>query len=182
MSDRLRLLKNVATAADAVHHAHQRGIIHRDITPANILVTSFGDTQIIDWGLGKRLDELEATPTARADIVDVIAVEKTHAGAVMGTAQYMSPEQARGEPVNAKAYALGAVLYRVVGRPPYQEPTLFSLINAVRTRAPDAVVASEAAAPPQLIAIIDRAMARDANAHYQTAAQFADDIRESRRQ
>ncbi len=180
LSDRLRLLKNVATAADAVHHAHQRGIIHRDITPANILVTSFGDTQIIDWGLGKRLDELEATPTARADIVDVIAVEKTHAGAVMGTAQYMSPEQARGEPVDAKAdiYALGAVLYRVVaGRPPYQEPTLFSLINAVRTRAPDAVVASEAAAPPQLIAIIDRAMARDANARYQTAAQFADDIR-----
>src|SRR5262249_25503923 len=100
---RLALVPNLLAVCDAVAFAHARAIRHRDIKPSNILLGRFGETLLIDWGLARRLDDSGAEPgTGAGDGL-------TQAGAIAGTPGFMSPEQARGERVDARAdvYALG---------------------------------------------------------------------------
>jgi len=178
---RLQLLPNVLAVADALAYSHARGIIHRDLKPDNILVGEYGETIVIDWGLAKPIgaaDEAMTGPNPGASAVDEA---QTEAGAVLGTPAYMSPEQARGEPVDARTdvYAIGAVLYHVLGgKPPYGDSrTVPELIDRLLHEAPLPLRELAPDAPPDLLAVVDKAMARAATDRYASARELAEDLR-----
>jgi serine/threonine protein kinase len=173
-ADRLALLPHVITVAEAVAYAHDQGIVHRDLKPNNILVGAFGETIVLDWGLAKDLragagEEVEGPSSAATPAGD------TAAGAVLGTPSYMAPEQAAGRPVDARAdvYALGAILYHLLAGTVPHAP---SLPNAARPAAVP-LAQLEAWLPPDLRAIVEKAMAADAQARYPSAFELADDLR-----
>ncbi|MBZ0236888.1 MAG: serine/threonine protein kinase, partial [Deltaproteobacteria bacterium] len=137
---RLALVPHVMAVADALAYAHGERVIHRDLKPGNVMVGAHGETVVIDWGLARRLDHGDVDslpPLAPA------APGETVVGSILGTPQFMAPEQARGERVDERAdvYAIGAMLYHTLaGRPPYDglESTA-AVIEAVRTRPPAAL-------------------------------------------
>jgi WD40 repeat protein len=185
LAERLALLPHVLDVAEAIAYAHSRGVIHRDLKPANVLVGSFGETVVIDWGLGKELgdeassERLAATPHEPGE-GDEGDGELTRAGAVMGTPIYMPPEQARGEPVGpaADVYSLGAILYHVLaGRPPYERGSGLEVLGRVLLGPPPPLTELEPRVPRELAAIVAKAMAREPGDRYPTAAQLAEDLR-----
>jgi eukaryotic-like serine/threonine-protein kinase len=180
---RLTLLSAVIAAADAIAFAHDKQIIHRDITPNNVLVGAYGDTVVIDWGLAKDLS------SADSDTEDegvgpyrdeARTASLTHAGAVIGTAAYMPPEQAIGKAVDERAdvYALGALLYHVLaGRPPYAGQATGDVLEAVRRGPPKALELVAPHAPRDLVSIVGKAMARSPDDRYANAAGLAEELR-----
>ncbi len=191
-----RLLGALERVAAAMAFAHDRGVVHRDLKPANVMLGDYGEVYVMDWGLARALGaEPGAAGRAPAEAVrdgQLAAAETapgsslhTLEGDVVGTPQYMAPEQAAGQLAQlgpaADVYALGAMLYHVLaGRPPYSRGTYSSpaeLLAAVRTREP--VPLSEAArgVPPELEAICEKAMARDAAQRYASMSDAAADLR-----
>ena len=173
---RLALLPAVITACEAVAFAHANRVIHRDLTPSNIMVGEYGETVVIDWGLAKDLADETATDEAgdggpyRAD--SRVADDLTVDGAVIGTASYMPPEQAAGERVDARAdvYALGAILYHVlVGQAPYRGRNE-AVLAAVKAGPPPRISVE---GPRDLVSIVEKAMARDPADRYPSASATA---------
>lgn len=175
-----RLIDALYRVAEAVAYAHSRGVIHRDIKPANVMVGTFGEVMVMDWGLAKLVgaDSLDE-PTfgglsgSAASTVD---------GAVSGTPAYMAPEQARGESESlgpeADVYALGATLYEVLtGRPPYRGRSGQSVLNKVLAGPPPppAPLGSHPGPPipEELARICEKAMCRDQVQRYRHAGEFA---------
>ena len=202
LADRLALLPRLAAAADAIAYAHSQRVIHRDLKPANVLIGEFGETVVIDWGLAKSLDDVDAPdslrPAARpvrpaatprsadAGPADAIrpgehtASTLTVAGSVMGTPAYMAPEQARGEPVDQRAdvFALGAMLYHLLaGVPPYHARTATEVIAAAAASQVRPVADREPGAPTDLVAIVERAMAPYPGERYADAGELATELR-----
>ncbi|MDQ3333647.1 MAG: protein kinase [Myxococcota bacterium] len=178
LAQRIGLLPNVIAVADALAYAHSQDVIHRDLKPANVLVGGFGETVVIDWGLAKDL-AAPADPGMSLEM-RVRPAEQTLSGSVVGTPAYMPPEQARGESVDHRAdvYALGALLYKVlVGSPPYAAATSNEVLQQVLDGAPLPVDEREPGAPPDLVAIVNKAMARDPADRYPTAAELAADLK-----
>ncbi len=178
---RVALLAHVIDVADALAYAHAEHVIHRDLTPANVLVGGYGETVVIDWGLAKNVatgEELEALPTAGTLPPEQ---DETLAGAIIGTPAYMAPEQALGEKLDERAdvYAIGAILYNALGgvRPYVEAETVGELIAAVASRPPRALAELAPDLPAELLAIVDKAMARDPAARYPSAGELAQDLR-----
>lgn len=172
--ERLQLLPNVAIIAEAVAYAHSCGIVHRDIKPQNVLIGRFGETRIIDWGLGKDLrDPDPAEPVDAA----VGAGGLTVLG--VGTPQYMPPEQALGRaPTEGfDVYALGATLYHVLaGQPPYGDGDATELRRRLLAGPPPSLAEVEPRVPPALVSLVESAMARDPAKRLGSAKQFADEL------
>lgn len=181
LDGRLALLPNVIAIADAIAYAHSVGIIHRDLKPSNVLLGSFGETIVIDWGLAKEL----SSPSNETQFGDApyrqSGPELTTVGAIVGTPQYMPPEQARGEAVDMRAdvYALGAILYYVLsGQPPFagiSSPA--DVVDALLKSSPKPVDQREPAIPQDLATIVNKAMARTPGARYESASEFAEDLK-----
>jgi serine/threonine-protein kinase len=134
-ADTLSLAKSIA---EGLEYAHERGIVHRDLKPANIKITADGSVKILDFGLAKALD---AAPAA-TDLANspTISVAGTQAGLLLGTAAYMAPEQARGQPVDRRAdiWAFGCVVYEMLtGRQAFPGATPTDVLAAIVTREPD---------------------------------------------
>ncbi|MBI4510759.1 MAG: protein kinase [Deltaproteobacteria bacterium] len=184
LGDRLALLPNVIAVAEAIAYAHSKGVIHRDLKPANILIGSFGETVVIDWGIAKTLAEINSPdptiPPSPAGEEGMTAV-----GMVMGTPSYMPPEQARGHRVDERAdvYALGAILYHVLaGMPPYsgsQHSGTQSgdILSRVITGPPKPLSSRQPGVPRDLLTIVNKAMAREPMDRYPNAAELADDLK-----
>ncbi len=177
LAERMALLPNIITVADALAYAHERKIIHRDLKPANVLIGDFGETVVIDWGLAKHLGSDEAEDDTDAigsgDHTDTVA------GAVIGTPAYMAPEQARGDRATERTdvYALGAMLYTTLaGTTPYDGPTAHSVMEQVVTKPPPALAARAADVPDDLQTIVAKAMARNPADRYANAIELAQDL------
>ena len=177
LDERIALLPNVIAIAEAMAYAHSERVIHRDLKPSNVLVGTFGETVVVDWGLAKDLDVSDdpEDPWAVTDDDPKLTV----AGTVLGTPAYMSPEQAMGKPVDERAdvYALGAILYDVLaGAPPFDGASGRDVVKKVLAGPPAPIAEVQPRVPEDLAAIVDKAMARDPAARYPTAAGLAEDL------
>ena len=178
LAERLALLPRVIAVADALAYAHDKNVVHRDLKPANVLVGDFGETVVIDWGLAKDLGA-QTDPKESMKLPLRATGEETVSGSVVGTPAYMPPEQARGEAVDQRAdvYALGALLYKVLaGHAPYQGKHANEVIEQVKAGPPTPLGEREPDTPPDLLAIVSKAMARDPDDRYVTAAALAKDL------
>jgi serine/threonine protein kinase len=176
MADRLALLPHVVAVTDAIAYAHDQGVIHRDLKPSNVLVGAFGDTVVLDWGLAKdlRAEDPDGPPGGAPVPRSPAPAGATEGGAVLGTPAYMAPEQAAGQPVDARAdvYALGAILYHVLAGVPPQPPP-----GAPPTAEPAPLAAFEPRTPPDLAAVVAKALARAPAARYPTAFELGEDLK-----
>jgi Tol biopolymer transport system component len=174
------LLRLAVPLVDAVASAHQQGIVHRDLKPANVMIAADGRLKVLDFGLAK----LKA-PVAPTDSTYLASQSLTRGHAIVGTAAYMSPEQAEGKPVDHRSdiFSLGVVLYEMAcGRQPFEGDTVFSVISSIIKDTPAPVSAVNRAAPLALERIITRALAKDPAARYQTALEMRDDLQQVREQ
>ena len=174
LEDRLRLLPAVVKVAETVAYAHDRGVVHRDLKPQNVLVGRHGEVFLLDWGIAKVRGLATADPTMES-LSDGVT---TQVGTVMGSPMYMAPEQARGDTdaidERTDVFALGAMLYHVLtGRPPYQGKTLAALSEQALAARPPAVTALVPEVQPALAAICAKAMERNAEGRHRSALELA---------
>jgi WD40 repeat protein len=179
LRERLGLLPHVIAVADAVGYAHSEEVIHRDLKPSNVIVGSFGETIVVDWGLAR--DRKRNLPEPSDEILTAAGSGvSTVSGKVVGTPAYMSPEQARGDVVDERSdvYALGAVLYEVLaGSPPHADTTPQAVLDRVIAGPPRPLPMVVPGVPGELATIVRKAMARDPGARYPNAIALAEDLR-----
>ena len=183
LSRRLSLLDRLIDVCEAVAYAHSKGVIHRDLKPGNIVLGPFGETIVLDWGLAKVENEADLAPTTVAKPSQPSDdAELTRIGDILGTPAYMAPEQANPDfgsvDTRSDVFALGCILYYLLtGHPPLRGSAddileqLSSLAPMPSARDPKLPM------PPELVAICDKALAKDKSLRFPNAATLAEELR-----
>ena len=172
------ILDIAVQVASALEEAHSAGIVHRDIKPDNIMVRRNGYVKVLDFGLAKLTETVDRTPSDAEASTRVFV--QTDAGVVMGTSHYMSPEQARGKPVDARSdiWSLGVVIYEMVaGRTPFEGETSTDVIVAITQKEPAPLARFAPNVPAELEWIVMKALRKDRDERYQTIKELITDLR-----
>ncbi len=167
--------------ADALAEAHAQNITHRDLKPANIMFDAAGRLKVLDFGLAKLL----GPATADADATVLAAETETREGRILGTAAYMSPEQAEGKPVDHRSdiFSAGILLYEMVtGERPFQGETSMSTLSAILKDTPSSVTDLKPSLPRHLARVIHRCLAKDPERRYQSMKDVRNELEELRQE
>ncbi|MBN2384210.1 serine/threonine protein kinase [bacterium] len=168
-SDFITLITYFVQVCQALAYMHSKGIIHRDLKPHNIFIQKNGELKVMDFGLAKILDS---------------SVNLTQEGAILGTATYMSPEQARGKNIDFRSdiYSLGAIIYHCLcGVPPFSGRNPMDILNKHLTDVPQTPTYFNPFISQKLTAVLQKAMAKGPENRYQSAEEFSLDLQKSRR-
>jgi serine/threonine protein kinase/Tfp pilus assembly protein PilF len=176
--DLAEVLSVAIQIAEALEEAHAVGIVHRDIKPENIMIRRNGHVKVLDFGLAKLTERLAGEETDTEAVTR--ALVQTDAGVVLGTSQYMSPEQARGKPIDARTdiWSLGVVVYEMAtGRPPFTGETKTDVVVAIAKTEPLPLSRFARNIPSELEWIVMKALRKHVEERYQTIKEFATDLK-----
>jgi len=180
-----RVLDVYARVCETVAYAHSRGVVHRDLKPDNVMIGEFGEVLVLDWGIARASAD-EATPRHAApgssDVIALLGSDRTQAGRILGTPSYMAPEQALGDGrrigPRTDVYALGAILYEILsGKRPYEDAGVPAWSASLLGPPVPLRARCRGHVPPDLVAICERAMARELADRPTDARELAGDVR-----
>ena len=183
LNQRLALVNHFSGLCQAIAYAHSRGVVHRDIKPDNVMIGEFGETVVLDWGMAKRAsnDPQSEPETGSVPKLQLGDLGLTQEGSLCGTPLYMSPEQASGRTSEvdqrSDVWSLGVVLYTILsGRPPFSGKSLFEIVEQVNAGRYTPLRALDPHIPPELAAVVERALQPDPLKRYPSARELARDV------